>query len=56
MLHDPTPYANLQKGVAERNAAKYGLEVVVVDQYKQDDADLSVQISKMHGRQAPARS
>ena len=54
VLHDPTPYANLQKSVAERNAAKYGLEVVSVDQYKQDDADLSVQISKARSAGAGA--
>jgi branched-chain amino acid transport system substrate-binding protein len=54
ILHDPTPYANLQKGVAERNAAKFGLEVVSVDQYKQDDADLSVQISKARSAGAGA--
>lgn len=54
VLHDPTPYANLQKGVAERNAAKFGLEVVSVDQYKQDDADLSVQISKARSAGAGA--
>lgn len=54
VLHDPTPYANLQKSVAERNAAKFGLEVVSVDQYKQDDADLSVQISKARSAGAGA--
>ncbi len=40
--------------MAERNAAKYGLEVVSVDQYKQDDADLSVQISKARSAGAGA--
>lgn len=54
VLHDPTPYANLQKGVAEKVAAKYGIEVVGVEQYKQDDADLSVQISKMRAAGAGA--
>ena len=48
VLHDPTPYATLQKGVAEKLAATYGLTVAGVDQYKQDDADLSVQIGKMN--------
>jgi len=33
---------------AEKLAAGYGLEVVGIEQYKQDDADLSVQISKMN--------
>lgn len=47
ILHDPTPYANLQKGIAETAAKNYGLEIVGVEQYKQDDADLSAQISKL---------
>lgn len=54
VLHDPTPYANLQKSVAEKVASRYGLEVVGVEQYKQDDADLSVQISKMKAAGAGA--
>ena len=54
VLHDPTPYANLQKSVAEKSAAEYGIEVVGVEQYKQDDADLSVQIAKMKAAGAGA--
>jgi ABC-type branched-subunit amino acid transport system substrate-binding protein len=54
VLHDPTPYANLQKAAAEKLAASYGLEVVGIEQYKQDDADLSVQISKMNAAGARA--
>lgn len=54
VLHDPTPYANLQKSVAEKIASTYGLEVVSVEQYKQDDADLSVQISKARSAGAGA--
>src|SRR6195256_3463766 len=54
VLHDPTPYAGLQKAAAERLAASYGLEIVGIEQYKQDDADLSVQISKMHAAGARA--
>ena len=54
VLHDPTPYAGLQKAAAEKSAGEYGLEVVGVEQYKQDDADLSVQISKMHAAGARA--
>lgn len=54
VLHDPTPYATLQKQVAEKVAAKYGIEVVSIEQYKQDDADLSVQISKMRSAGAGA--
>ncbi|MEO7242942.1 MAG: ABC transporter substrate-binding protein [Variovorax sp.] len=47
VLHDPSPYANLQKTVAEKTASNYGIEVVGVEQYKTDDPDLSVQIGKM---------
>jgi branched-chain amino acid transport system substrate-binding protein len=54
VLHDPTPYANVQKTAAEKNVGNYGLEIVGVEQYKQDDADLSVQISKMHAAGARA--
>ena len=54
VLHDPTPYANVQKTVAEKIAGNYGIEIVGVEQYKQDDADLSVQISKMHAAGARA--
>lgn len=54
VLHDPTPYALLQKDVAEKVAAKFGIEVVAVEAYKQDDADLSVQLSKMQAAGAGA--
>lgn len=54
VLHDPSPYANLQKSVAVAEAKNYGLEVVGVDQYKTDDADLSVQIQKMYAAGARA--
>ena len=48
VLHDPSPYATLQKNLAVQQAPEYGLELPVVEQYKQDDADLSPQISKMN--------
>jgi branched-chain amino acid transport system substrate-binding protein len=48
ILHDPSPYANAQKAAAVAEAKNYGLEVVAVEQYKTDDADLSVQIQKMY--------
>lgn len=54
VLHDPTPYANLQKAAAEKSAATYGLTLAGVDQYKQDDADLSVQLGKMNAAGAGA--
>lgn len=54
VLHDPTPYANLQKLAAEKEAADYGLAATDIEQYKQDDSDLSVQIAKMHATGAGA--
>jgi branched-chain amino acid transport system substrate-binding protein len=54
VLHDPSPYANAQKAAALAEAKNYGLEVVGVEQYKTDDADLSVQIQKMHAAGARA--
>jgi ABC-type branched-subunit amino acid transport system substrate-binding protein len=54
VLHDPSPYAVLQRNIAEKTAPDYGLELVGIEQYKQDDADLSVQISKMHAAGARA--
>ena len=54
VLHDPTPYANVQKNAAEKNAANYGIEIVGIEQYKQDDADMSVQISKLNAAGAKA--
>jgi branched-chain amino acid transport system substrate-binding protein len=58
ILHDPTPYAGLQKTAAEKLAGSYGLEIVGIEQYKQDDADMSVQISKCmpRGRAESSRS
>jgi len=54
VLHDPSPYARLQKEAAEKSAAAYGLEIVGIEQYKTDDADLSVQIDKMYAAGARA--
>lgn len=54
VLHDPSPYANAQKAAAEKEAKDYGLEVVGIEQYKTDDADLSVQIQKMYAAGARA--
>lgn len=54
VLHDPTPYAQLQASVAQKVAASYGLEVVDVEAYKQEDADLSVQLTKMQAAGAGA--
>ena len=54
VLHDPSPYANLQKDMAVKAAPNYGITVPVVEQYKQDDADFSTQISKMESANAHA--
>jgi branched-chain amino acid transport system substrate-binding protein len=54
VLHDPSPYANAQKAAAEKEAPQYGLEIAGIDQYKTDDADLSVQIQKMYAAGARA--
>lgn len=54
VLHDPTPYANLQKSVAEKVAGNYGMAPPDIEQYKQDDADLSVQIGKINAAGAGA--
>lgn len=54
VLYDPTPYANLQKKIAEGDAGKYGLTIVGVEQYKANDTDLSAQISKLKAAGAEA--
>ncbi|MDB5602058.1 MAG: hypothetical protein JWN71_4102 [Xanthobacteraceae bacterium] len=54
VLHDPSPYANLQKDIAVKSAANFGIEVPVVEQYKTDDADFSPQLSKMNAAGAKA--
>ena len=54
VLHDPSPYANLQKDLAVKAGPEFGIETPVVEQYKQDDADFSTQISKMESAGAKA--
>jgi branched-chain amino acid transport system substrate-binding protein len=54
VLHDPSPYANAQSAAAEKEAGDYGLEIAGNEQYKTDDADLSVQIQKMYAAGARA--
>jgi ABC-type branched-subunit amino acid transport system substrate-binding protein len=54
VLHDPSPYANAQKAAAEKEAKDFGLEIVGIEQYKTDDADLSVAIQKMYAAGARA--
>jgi ABC-type branched-subunit amino acid transport system substrate-binding protein len=48
VLYDPSPYATIQKDIAIKIAGAYGIEIPVVDTYKQDDADISPQISKIN--------
>ena len=48
ILHDPTPYALLTKDLGVKMAAEFGLEVVAVETYKPDDADISVQIGRVN--------
>jgi branched-chain amino acid transport system substrate-binding protein len=54
ILHDPTPYGLLMTDIATKSAAEFGLEVVANESYKQDDADMSVQLGKINGAGAGA--
>ena len=54
LMYDPTPYANLQKDIAIKEAPAYGVELPVTEQYRQDEADLSNQISRMSAAGASA--
>jgi branched-chain amino acid transport system substrate-binding protein len=54
ILYDPTPYALLMKNIAGKMAADFGLEIAATDTYKQDDADLSVQIGHINAAGAGA--
>jgi branched-chain amino acid transport system substrate-binding protein len=48
ILADPSPYSMLMRGLAEKEAADYGLTVVANETYQQDDADFSVQIGHIN--------
>jgi ABC-type branched-subunit amino acid transport system substrate-binding protein len=48
ILHDPTPYALMMKDLGSKLAKDFGLEVVAVETYKQDDADDSVQLGRIN--------
>ncbi|GGH12724.1 ABC transporter substrate-binding protein [Alsobacter metallidurans] len=54
ILHDPTPYAMLMKDLGSKIAKDMGMEVVAVESYKQDDADVSVQLGRMNAAGAGA--
>ena len=47
ILHDPTPYASIMRDLGNALAKDYGLEVVAVESYKPDDADMSVQAGRL---------
>ena len=54
ILHDPTPYANLQAAIAEKEAGQFGLTGAGNEQYRQDDADLGIQIGRLNAAGAGA--
>lgn len=54
LLADPSPYVTLMRGIAEKTAAEYGLEVVASETYQQDDSDFSVQIGRINAAGAGA--
>ena len=54
LLSDPSPYVTLMKGIAEKTAAEFGLEVVASETYQQDDSDFSVQIGRIKAAGAGA--
>ena len=54
VIHDPTPYANVQKNVAMAQAEKFGLGLAGIEQYKVDDTDLKAQITKLRAAGAEA--
>lgn len=54
IIHDPTPYANMMKDLGVKIAADFGIEVAVVESYKPDDADMSIQINRIKSAGAGA--
>ena len=54
ILADPSPYVLLMKGIAEKSAAEFGIQVVANETYQQDDSDFSVQIGRMNAAGAEA--
>ncbi len=48
LLYDPTPYALMMKDLGEKLAEEFGLEVVAQETYKQDDADMTVQLGRIN--------
>ncbi|MDB5511814.1 MAG: Extracellular ligand-binding receptor [Enterovirga sp.] len=54
ILHDPTPYAMMMRDLGIKVAQEFGIEVVTTESYKQDDADMSVQIGRINSAGAGA--
>ncbi|MGH6858961.1 MAG: ABC transporter substrate-binding protein [Phyllobacterium sp.] len=54
ILYDPTPYALMMKDLGEELAKNFGIEVVAQETYKQDDADMSVQLGGFNAAGAGA--
>jgi branched-chain amino acid transport system substrate-binding protein len=54
IIHDPTPYATLMRNLAPEIAKQIGIEIVGIEAYKQDDADMSVQLVRLNGAGAGA--
>lgn len=54
LLADPSPYSLLMRGIAEKAAAEFGLQVVANETYQQDDSDFSVQIGRINSAGAGA--
>lgn len=54
IVNDPTPYATLMRNLAPKIAEEIGIEIVGTESYKQDDADMSVQLVRLNGAGAGA--
>jgi len=54
ILSDPSPYGMMMRGLAEKDAAEYGLAVVANESYQQEDADFSIQIGRVNSAGAGA--
>lgn len=54
ILYDPTPYALMMKDLGVELAKDFGIEVVGQETYKQDDADMSVQLGSFNSAGAGA--
>ena len=54
VIHDPTPYAMLMRDLAPKIAQEIGIEIVGTETYKQDDADIGVQLTRLNAAGAGA--